>query len=83
MIKTAYKAGKGGHVLYGNTMFEVRGFIRQRGGNSFIKLKPLYSYQKGRSVKAKKHPYVEQAAIMQGQKINTNFIAFAQKRLSK
>ena len=83
MIKTAWKTGAGGHLLYGDTMFEIRGIRRQRGGNSFIKMKPLYSYEKGREVTVSKKPYVQEAAIMEGQKINKNFVAFAQKRIRR
>ena len=82
MIKTAYKTGVGGHLLYGDTMFEIRS-IRRRGQNSFIKMKPLYSYEKGRSVQVSKKDYVERAATMQGYKMNNNFAAFAQKRIMK
>lgn len=81
MIKSAYAAGKGGHILYGDILFEIRGFKRLRNGNSFVKMIPLYNYQQNRKVAIKGTNFMREAGIMQTKELSSNFVDYAKKRI--
>lgn len=81
MIKGAYAAGKGGYILYGQTLFEVRGFKRQKNGNSFVKLTPLYSFQENRRVSVKGTNFVQNAGMAEAKQLNKNFERYAKQRI--
>jgi hypothetical protein len=83
MIRTAYKAGKGGHILYGDTMFEIKSLRKRKKTNrTWVNMKPLYSYEQNRkAVISKKKNYIQRAAKIQGGLMDKNFKAHAQKRI--
>lgn len=77
-MREAKRVGRGGHVLYGNTLFEIKNPKRQK-----ITAKPIYSFRKGRSVGVKPRPFIRPAALVQGSKLNMNFQKLANIRIKK
>lgn len=84
-IKSVYFAGKGGFVLDDlggkKTLFRVNSLNKTRA-NKF-KLTPLYSFDKGRSVKVKATHFVSKAGDETHRKIDDYYISRAEKTFEK
>jgi hypothetical protein len=80
-ILAAHKAGKGGYFLSKNTLWRVNGLNHAK--SSDLKLTPLYSFKKGRSVKVKPHHFVENAGMMTIKKMDDYYIDQAKKQFER
>lgn len=76
--QTVRKAGVGGHILYKNTLWNVKAISR---GN--IKLIPLYSYKKGRTVKVGATNFMRKATIRSSKKLETFYKIEAKKQINR
>ena len=81
LIKTAFKVGKGGFILYDDILFEVR-TIKSRPKFK-INLKPLYSYKNARKVKIKKDPFLLPAQNITMKKVANFYTIQANRRFQK
>jgi len=70
--------GKGGHVLYKDTLFTVKTINRKK-----VKLTPLYSYKQGREVSVKPTGFMRKASLMSANKMETFFLINARKQMMK
>ena len=82
IIKTVFHAGEKGHVLIGETLFRVEKLTRGSGRTKF-KLKALYNYKKGRSVKVKATHFMEKSAVKSSLKANDFYIKAGQKQFER
>jgi hypothetical protein len=82
-IKSGGK-GKGAAILYGNTLYEVKGFKRFRKTNSIeLHFDRIYTYKKNRQVKIKPTHFVRNAALKTGVRVQEFFNKNAEKQLAK
>ena len=82
-IKSGGK-GKGAAILYGNTLFEVKGFKRFRKTNSIeLHFDRIYTYKKNRQVRIKPTHFVRNAALETGVRVQEFFNKNAEKQLAK
>ena len=73
------KAGVGGHIIYKGTLFSVQSTERGK-----IKLKPLYSFDKGRSAKITKATrFMRKATTISVSKMNSFYIKEATKQIKR
>lgn len=79
LIKTAFAIGQGGFIQYDNVIFEIRTLKKP----FFMKLIPLYSVKKGRSVKIKRKPFILPAAEMISKRMPIYFKNQAEKQFQK
>ena len=64
LIRAAVRAKKTNKkLLQDDTLFEVQN-VTKRGKKTKIKLKPLYSYKKGRKAKVSKSPFMKRAGML-------------------
>lgn len=56
--KIVRKVGVGGHIIYKNTLFEIKKINRGK-----IKLKPLFSFQKGREANIKATHFMKRSSM--------------------
>jgi len=77
-FKTVVKAGVGGHIIYKDTLFRIKSIKR---GN--IKLLPLYSYSKNRSVRVKPTLFMQKASKLSRSKIDTFYKEQAERQFKK
>jgi hypothetical protein len=82
-IRTAFKLGKGGFILYGSTLFEVKGINNKSTGRNKIKLLALYSFEKGRKVKVKGTKFMSKSSNKVALKMEDVYIAHAKKQINK
>jgi hypothetical protein len=82
-IRTAIHVGQGGvFISERNIVFRVDKIKRFRGErNTSLKLTPLYSYKRGRSVRVDKTKFMERSSLESAQKLNDTFIDEAQKQI--
>jgi hypothetical protein len=85
-IKAAIYAGKNGLVI-GNigsreTLFRVKSIKKDANGKTVITKTPLYSYQKGRSIRIKKAThFMREASYKSARRMNEHFIREAKKQI--
>jgi hypothetical protein len=82
-IRSAFMAGKGGYLVYGNVLLQIRKIVKRGRDKLFIKIHPLYSYKKGRSINLKKTPFLAPAGEKSAKKIPDFFIKRAEKQFKK
>jgi len=82
-IRAAFEAGKGGFVLYGNTLFRVDRINNKAKGRGKIKLTPLYNYKKGRAVKIKATKFMAQNSTLNARKMDALYITNAKRQFEK
>lgn len=73
------KAGKGGYVIGNNskqTLFKVERITP-------LKIKPLYSFKRGRDVDVDQTHFMRTASLASGEKINSIYIREAQKQIAR
>jgi len=81
-IKSVFKAGEGGHVIYDYILFEVKKIVKKTN-RLFFKLKPIYSYRKGRSVTITKKPFLSPASTSAIKTMPEIFVKNAQRQINK
>lgn len=77
----AAKAGKGGYVIGNNSKKTLYKVVDISPGK--IKLKPLFSFSKGRSVKVRPTGFMRDASLQSGSRIDQYFIDAATKQIEK
>lgn len=84
-IKAAIKAGPGGYVIAGlrKPMLYRIDSLSRKFGRTFVRQTPLYSYQKGRSVRIKQTGFMRQATLVSANRLNKFFIEEANRRFKK
>lgn len=82
LVRGAFKAGKGGYLLYRSTIFQVKSLKKTKRVPK-IRLAAIYSYEKGRSVRIKKSPFLTPAAEISAKLIPDFFIKRAKAKLMK
>jgi hypothetical protein len=75
-------AGKGGHVLNKDTLFRVDN-LSKNGSRWKFKLKAIYSFKKGRSVRVKSTHFMKKATEQSSVKGDDFFKKQAEKRFNK
>jgi len=80
-IRAAFKVGKNGFLLFENILIQIRNITKKNG--LFIKMEPLYSYEKGRSITLKKSPFIEPSGLKASKNMNNIFYENAQKQFDK
>lgn len=83
LIRTAFRVGKNGHLIYENILFQVRRLVKKTKNKIFIKLKPLYSYKKGRSVNLSKKPFIAPSGEMAAKNIPNIFLKNASYQINR
>lgn len=83
-VADAFIAHKTGKWLWKNeTLFEVRRFNKTRSGRVKIKMKPLYSIKRNRSVKIDATNFIEKAALAAIPNMERHFVVAANKQFKK
>lgn len=82
-IKAALKAGKGGTVIYGHSMYLIFGFQKGRKIDTFVKAKSIYTYEKGRTISVKPRGFMKKSALLGSKDMHQNFNRLAEKRIKK
>jgi hypothetical protein len=82
LVRAAAKAGKGNHILYNYTLFQVKG-IRNTRRKTKLRLLPIYSFKSGRNVQISKQPFLKPAGENSAKKIPDFFIQRAKNKLMK
>lgn len=77
-FQTINKAGAGGHVLYGWTLFKIISVARNNAH-----LEAIHTHKKGRRVKIKGKGFVRSAGLQSGRKIGDFYVAAAKKRIAR
>lgn len=62
LIRAIFKAGKGGHVVYDDTVFLIKTLRKPSRNKMFFKLRPLYFYKDQHSITLRKRPFMQPAA---------------------
>jgi hypothetical protein len=76
--------GKGVAVLYGNILYEIKGFKRFRRTNSIkLHFDQIYKYNKSRKVSVKPTHFVKEAGLSSGKNIPQYFVKSAEKQFAK
>jgi len=83
LIRAAIKTGKGGYVLYGHVLSEIKKIEKPSRNKIFIKYSPIYHFKDNRSVKVQKNAFIEPAGQIALDKIPQIFKEKAQKRFDK
>lgn len=87
VTKTGVKSGgkgKGFGVLYGNILYEIKGFKRFRDTNTIeLHLDRMYLYRKKKTSFIKPTHFVKEAGLNSGKEINKIFALEAEKQLKK
>jgi len=82
-IKAAFKVGINGYVLFNNVLFQVKKLVKRGRNTLFIKLNPLYSFKKGRSINLKRSPFIEPAGLLAAKNMGNLFAKNAQRQINK
>lgn len=84
-IKSALAAGKGGYII-GNLdpqiLYKITSITR-RGNRMIIKKKPLYSFEKGRSVNITRTGFMQSATLKTAKKLDDFYIKQAKKQIQR
>lgn len=82
IVVAAVKVGVGGHVISNkNILFRVDSLARNRAGR--IKLTPIYSYKRNRTVKVKATHFMREAAEESGSRIEKFYMIQANREFKK
>lgn len=83
-IKAAVAAGEGGliHGSFSSVVWRIKRIVRGSGGIR-VKVEPVYSFEKGRSVNVNATGFSERAAFWSAKKLPVTFVKLAQKRFQR
>jgi hypothetical protein len=80
-VRSIHSAGNGGHVLHNGILWRVESTVRKRNG--MFKIKPLYSYKRGRSISVKATHFMEKATMASAKDMDKFFIKAAKTQFNK
>jgi len=80
-VKAIHVAGAGGHVLHMGILWRVESVVKKRSG--MFRIKPIYSFKKGRSVSVKATHFMENASLKSAKKLDEFFIKAARTQFNR
>jgi len=82
-IARVIKEGRGKFILYGNVLYRIKSIRKKAVGRGKIKLEPLYTFKKGRTIRVKPTNFMRRSSLINAQKMEFFYEIEARKQFKR